>query len=101
MEASQETWRDMVRQQQEEGVSPASFGTVDESVIMLHGGYDSHPGRMIRANLEPYLPQLEYRERKRCRHYPWLAEVGDNEPFTVMCRWLGRQFTRGPRAAMI
>ena len=98
--ANQETWQDMVRQQQE-GVYPSAFAAVHEPVIMLHGDYDSHPGRMIRASLEPYLPQLEYRELKRCGHYPWLEKAAHDEFFFVLREWLGRQFPKGSRAAII
>jgi hypothetical protein len=43
---------------QEEGAYPTAFAAIDASVLMLHGAIDLHPGRMIRASLEPYLPQV-------------------------------------------
>ncbi len=98
--ANQETWQDMLRQQ-EEGVYPAAFAAVHEPVIMLHGDYDSHPGRMIRVSLEPHLPHLEYREWKRCGHYPWLEKAVHDEFFAVLHEWLARQFTKGTRAAAL
>jgi pimeloyl-ACP methyl ester carboxylesterase len=66
---SGETWSDMVRLQ-DEGVYPAAFSAIREPVLMLHGDYDPHPGRMILAGLKPYLPQVEYREFAQCGHYP-------------------------------
>lgn len=98
--ANQETWRDMIRLQ-EEGVYPAAFAAIQEPVIMLHGDYDSHPGRMIGASLEPHLPQLEYREWERCGHYPWLEKAAHDEFFAVLREWLAWQFTKGPREAII
>ena len=95
--ANQETWQDMLRQQ-EQGVYPAAFAAIHEPVIMLHGDYDSHPGSMIRASLEPHLPQLEYRELKRCGHYPWLEKAAHDEFIVVLREWLALQFTKGPSA---
>jgi pimeloyl-ACP methyl ester carboxylesterase len=96
--AHQETWEDMVRLQ-EEGVYPAAFAAIAAPVIMLHGAVDPHPGRMIRAGLEPYLPQLEYHEWERCGHYPWLEKIVRDEFFALLHEWLARQFTEGPPAA--
>ena len=98
--ASQETWEDMLLQQ-EEGVYPAAFAAIHEPVIMLHGDYDPHPGRMIRASLELHLPQLEYREWKRCGHYPWLEKAVRDKFFDVLHEWLVRQFTKGPRGEAV
>ena len=80
---------------QEEGVYPAALAAIHEPTIMLHGDYDSHPGCMIRASLEPHLPQLEYREWKRCGHYPWLEKAAREEFFIVLHQWLARQFKTG------
>ena len=91
--ANHETWQDMLRLQKE-GVYPAAFTAIHEPVIMLHGDYDSHPGRMIRASLELYLPQLEYRELKRCGHYPWLEKAAHDEFFIILREWLALQFTQ-------
>jgi pimeloyl-ACP methyl ester carboxylesterase len=96
--AHQETWEDMVRLQ-EEGVYPAAFAAIAAPIIMLHGAVDPHPGRMIRASLEPYLPQLEYHEWERCGHYPWLEKIVRDEFFALLHEWLARQFTEGPPAA--
>jgi pimeloyl-ACP methyl ester carboxylesterase len=96
--AHHETWEDMVRLQ-EQGVYPAAFAAIDAPVLMLHGAVDPHPGPMIRASLEPYLPQLEYCEWERCGHYPWLEKAVRDEFFAVLHEWLSRQFTEGPQAA--
>jgi pimeloyl-ACP methyl ester carboxylesterase len=85
--AGQETWDDMVRLQ-EEGVYPAAFSAIHAPVLMLHGAADPHPGRMILASLQPYLPQLEYREWERCGHYPWLEKAVREEFFDVLRAWL-------------
>ena len=75
-----ETWGDMVRLQ-EAGVYPAAFAAFAAPVIMLYGAADPHPGEMIKASLEPYLPQLEYQEWESCGHYPWLEKAVRNEFF--------------------
>lgn len=87
--AHRETWQDMVRLQ-EEGVYPKALAAIDAPVIMLHGAVDPHPGQMIRASLEPHLPQLEYREWERCGHYPWLEKAVRDEFFTILREWLAR-----------
>ena len=84
-----ETWDDMVRLQRE-GVYPKAFAAIDAPVIMLHGAVDPHPGCMIRSSLEPYLPQLEYRQWERCGHYPWLEEAVRDEFFAALREWLAR-----------
>jgi pimeloyl-ACP methyl ester carboxylesterase len=88
--AHEETWQDMLWLQ-EEGVYPAAFSAIDAPAIMLHGAVDPHPGQMIRASLEPHLPQLEYREWERCGHYPWLERAVSDEFFQVLREWLARQ----------
>lgn len=93
--AHHETWEDMVRLQ-DEGVYPAAFAAIECPVLMLHGAVDPHPGRRIRASLEPYLPQLEYREWERCGHYPWLEREARDEFLTVLRGWLVRQLVRRP-----
>jgi len=96
--AHQETWEDMLRLQ-EQGVYPAAFAAIDAPVLMLHGAFDPHPGPMIRASLEPHLPQLEYREWERCGHYPWLEKAAREEFYAVLREWLARQFAAGPSPA--
>ena len=92
MRAHEETWGDMVRLQ-DEGVYPAAFAAIKEPILMLHGGFDPHPGQMIRASLEPYLPQLEFREWERCGHSPWLERAVRDEFFAVLRKWLTRHMT--------
>jgi pimeloyl-ACP methyl ester carboxylesterase len=87
---SESTWEDMVRLQNE-GVYPAAFSAIKSPVLMLHGAVDPHPGQMIRASLEPYLPQLEYREWERCGHYPWLEKATRDEFFSVLRNWLANR----------
>jgi len=84
-----ESWNDMVRLQ-EEGVYPAAFAAIDAPVLMLHGAFDPHPGRTIRASLEPHLARLEYREWERCGHTPWLERSVREEFFVVLRSWLAR-----------
>jgi pimeloyl-ACP methyl ester carboxylesterase len=88
--AHQETWADMVRLQKE-GVYPAALAAIRAPVLMLHGAADPHPGHMIRASLEPYLPQLEYREWERCGHSPWLERAVRDEFFAALREWLSQR----------
>jgi len=85
----QETWQDMLRLQAA-GVYPSSLAAIDAPVLMLHGTVDPHPGRLIRASLEPCLPQLEYTEWERCGHYPWLETIVRDEFFEVLRQWLAK-----------
>jgi len=87
--AHYETWKDMVRLQ-EEGVYPAAFKAISSPVLMLHGAEDPHPGRMIRASLAAYLPQLTYHEWERCGHYPWQERAVREDFFEVLRKWLLR-----------
>ncbi len=94
LRAHTETWDDMVRLQ-DEGVYPAAFSAIRSPVLMLHGTYDPHPGRMIRASLEPFIPRLEYRELSRCGHSPWAERYARDDFFTIMRSWLARHIDRG------
>lgn len=94
--ANQETWADMVRLQ-EQGVYPAAFSAIRSPVLMLHGSVDPHPGPMIRAGLERYLPRIEYREWEQCGHYPWLETGVRDEFFSVLRSWLSSQLAGGPQ----
>jgi pimeloyl-ACP methyl ester carboxylesterase len=85
--AHTETWEDMVRLQ-DNGTYPAAFASIRSPVLMLHGAYDPHPGEMIRASLEPFLEDLEYREWDRCGHSPWLERHVRDELFDVIRAWL-------------
>lgn len=93
--AHHETWKDMVRLQ-EEGVYPAAFATITSPVLMLHGTADPHPGQIIRASLASYLPQLAYHEWERCGHYPWLERVVRHDFFAVLRRWLHEHANETP-----
>lgn len=95
--AYEETWADMLRLQAE-GVYPAAFQAINAPVIMLHGAADPHPGPMIRATLSDYLPQLEYREWRRCGHYPWLERFAQSEFFRVLRDWLQRHLLSSGRS---
>jgi len=95
--AFHETWADMIRLQ-EAGVYPAAFSAIAAPVLMLHGAADPHPGCMIRASLEPYLPQIEYLEWECCGHYPWLEKAVCLEFFEVLHEWLARQASSPPAA---
>jgi pimeloyl-ACP methyl ester carboxylesterase len=77
-----ETWYDMLRLQAE-GVYPAAFAAITAPVVMLHGEFDPHPGRMIAASLRPHLPQLEYVEIDQAGHEPW-REQGARRRFLVL-----------------
>ena len=87
-----ETWRDMLRLQ-EEGIYPASFSRITAPVLMVHGAYDPHPGRLIFRSLQPFVPQLEYRELEQCGHYPWLERAASDTFFSVVGHWLRRHIT--------
>jgi pimeloyl-ACP methyl ester carboxylesterase len=94
LRAHTETWDDMLRLQAE-GVYPAAFRAIRSPVLMIHGDYDPHPGTLIRASLEPFLPQLEYHELPRCGHQPWL-EPGMRAAFFRLLRdWLRRHLPEG------
>jgi len=85
--AQRETWDDMVRLQME-GIYPAAFANIRVPVLMVHGDYDPHPGRLIRDSLRPYVSQLEYRELKHCGHYPWQETHAAETFFSLIFEWL-------------
>lgn len=87
--AHHESWDDMMRLQNED-VYPSAFASIRVPVLMLHGAHDPHPGAWIRASLEPYVLQLEYREWERCGHYPWLERSSREELFAVLRDWAAR-----------
>jgi pimeloyl-ACP methyl ester carboxylesterase len=88
-QASKETWQDIMRLQNE-GKYPAAFAEIHVPVIMLHGAFDPHPGRMIEAGLKQYMPQLEYVEWEKCGHYPWLEKAARDEFYATLRQWLLR-----------
>jgi pimeloyl-ACP methyl ester carboxylesterase len=85
--ANEASWNDMLRLQAD-GTYPAAFARVQVPVLMVHGADDPHPGRMIRASLAPYLPQLEYHELARCSHYPWREREARDELARLVRAWL-------------
>jgi pimeloyl-ACP methyl ester carboxylesterase len=82
-----ETWSDMLRCQ-ETGLYPAAFSNIVSPVLMLHGSYDPHPGKMIRDILKGHIPQLEYREFESCGHQPSIEVFAREEFFRVIHDWL-------------
>ena len=87
LKAYDETWSDM-RRLQEQGTYPGAFSAIESPILMMHGQYDPHPGRMIRDSLLPFLPQLEYREFERCGHSPWIERASRELFFSGICEWL-------------
>lgn len=86
-QAFEETWNDMLRLQGE-GVYPAAFSAIRCPVLMLHGSWDPHPGRMIRDSLVAHIPQLEYVEMEECGHTPWLERRARDRFFSLLSDWL-------------
>ena len=95
LKAHDETWSDMCRLQNV-GTYPKAFAAIESPVLMLHGQYDPHPGRMIRDSLLPHLPQLEYHEYKYCGHSPWIEKSAREAFFSDLCEWLGSKSARAP-----
>jgi len=87
MKAHTETWNDMLRCQ-DEGKYPQVFTSIKSPVIMLHGAYDPHPGKLIRNNLKQYIPHLEYYEFEKCGHAPAVEKYAKDDFFKVMHNWL-------------
>jgi pimeloyl-ACP methyl ester carboxylesterase len=91
-----ETWQDMLRLQ-EAGVYPADFAAIDAPALMLHGDDDPHPGRMIHASLQPWMPQLEYVSWARCGHSPWRERAAREDFFRTLKAWLRVSLATKPR----
>jgi pimeloyl-ACP methyl ester carboxylesterase len=82
---------------QTEGIYPAAFAAIKVPVLLVHGTFDPHPGRLIMESLQPYLPQLEYCELQHCGHYPWLERAAADAFFSLVREWLGGHLsTPGP-----
>lgn len=90
LDAHHETWCDM-RRLQEDGTYPSAFAAIESPVLMMHGQYDPHPGKLIRDSLLTHIPQLEYREFERCGHSPWIEKSTRELFFSCVCDWLGRK----------
>lgn len=91
LKAHDETWSDM-QKLQDNGTYPDRFAAIESPVLMLHGQYDPHPGKMIRDSLLPCLPQLEYHEFERCGHSPWIETSAREGFFSIVCDWLKKRF---------
>ena len=87
LKAHNETWND-IRRLQDNGTYPNAFAAIKSPVLMMHGQYDPHPGKMIRDSLLPILPRLEYRELERCGHSPWIEKPSRELFFSGICEWL-------------
>ncbi|MBN1807847.1 MAG: alpha/beta hydrolase [Planctomycetes bacterium] len=85
--AHAETWADMLRLQGE-GLYPAAFARIEVPVVMIHGAYDPHPGRMICESLKPHISGLEYVELEKCGHYPWTEKHAMDDFFGILAAWL-------------
>ena len=92
--AHHETWEDMLRLQAE-GTYPAAFEEIKVPVLMVHGTFDPHPGRLIFENLQRPIPHLEYCELEHCGHYPWLEEAAAETFFSIVREWLARHTKSG------
>ncbi len=85
--AHQETWEDMLRCQRT-GIYPQAFEAITVPVLMLHGTYDPHPGRMIRDSLKAVIGQLEYHEFEKCGHHPANERWAREAFLTTLKKWL-------------
>jgi len=92
MRGHDDTWRDMVRLQ-ECGIFPASFSRIAAPVLMVHGDWDPHPGRMTFNTLQACMPQIEYVELPQCGHYPWREKAAHDEMFEALRDWLWQNIT--------
>jgi len=82
-----QSWADLMRLE-DEGYYPAEFARIDSPVLMMHGDYDSHPGKMIAKCLKTHVAQLEYMEFKKCGHYPWLEKTASKQFYEELRKWL-------------
>ena len=87
--AHDETWKDLLLLQ-ENSIYPRAFSAIKVPVLMIHGTFDPHPGRLVFNNLRPCIPQLEYRELDRCGHYPWLERAAADAFFSIVRDWLAQ-----------
>lgn len=87
LKGHRETWNDMVRLQAS-GAYPAGFSSIECPVLMLHGTYDPHPGRMIRDSLHVHVPQIEYHEFEQCGHRPWIEAHARDRFLATTRHWI-------------
>jgi len=88
--AFEETWADMIKLQ-EEGVYPAAFSALRCPLLMIHGNWDPHPGRMTRDLLARFIPSLQYVELPDCGHFPWMEKRAREKFLSVLSGWLESQ----------
>lgn len=78
-----QSWNNMVKQQ-EAGIYPQLFSEIKNPVVMIHGQFDPHPGRMIFENLKQHIDQLDYIELDKCGHSPWNEKYAKGEFYTKL-----------------
>jgi len=88
--AHTQSWADLMRLE-DEGVYPAGFAAIDCPVLMMHGDYDSHPGKMIEKSLRQFIQNLEYLEFEKCGHYPWLEKAAVPQFYRELKNWLNTE----------
>ncbi len=69
---------------------PAAFTTIAYRVLMVHGSYDPHPGKLIRDGLQKFISDLEYTEFDQCGHSPWREERARDRFLSILRSWLQR-----------
>lgn len=94
--AHRETWDDEMRLQAD-GIHPAVFASITVPTLMIHGAYDPHPGDLIRDNLLPHIPHLEYVELDECGHSPWEERLAKERFFEILLGWLRSHTDWQPR----
>jgi len=82
-----ETWQDMLRLQ-DAGVYPAAFAAIDVPALILYGDDDPHPGQMIHASLQAWMPGLERISWPNCGHSPWLERGARAAFYRTLKAWL-------------
>lgn len=95
-QAYDETWNDMVRCQKE-GLYPLQFTNICCPVVMIHGDYDPHPGKMTKEYLKTYIKQLEYKELEKCGHSPMIEKYAYNDFYNFLESWLDNKMENTPK----
>jgi pimeloyl-ACP methyl ester carboxylesterase len=93
--AFDETWGDMIRCQKER-IYPDLFVNISCPVVMIHGDYDPHPGKITADYLKTYVPQLEYKELANCGHAPDIEKYARNEFYEFLGSWVIEKTRTGP-----
>jgi pimeloyl-ACP methyl ester carboxylesterase len=86
----EETWSDMLRCQHD-GLYPQQFKSILCPVLMIHGSYDPHPGKVTYEELKKYIPHLEYRELEKCGHTPWKERFCKEVFIIILKQWLRKK----------